>query len=171
MCWYISRKTTRRTNGHGHNHTLSNCCLSKPGVSDVWNAGRMEKQKKELLKITCDNTSLMEQIVSMGFLPWSWLKRAVDMVRWVEHEVFRVHPGYLESDILSRFAYVCPKTQLACFIFRTSSDSDLLIRWVETTNQYCTNFPTVIVIFICGFFSKCIEYAQNSILNVFLYYI
>ena len=28
---------------------------------------RMEKQKKELLKITCDNTSLMEQIVSMGY--------------------------------------------------------------------------------------------------------
>ena len=27
---------------------------------------RMEKQKKELTKITCDNTSLMEQIVSMG---------------------------------------------------------------------------------------------------------
>ncbi|CAE7195360.1 CFAP44 [Symbiodinium natans] len=28
---------------------------------------RMEKQKKELTKITCDNTSLMEQIVSMGY--------------------------------------------------------------------------------------------------------
>ncbi|CAJ1397957.1 unnamed protein product [Effrenium voratum] len=28
---------------------------------------RMEKQKKELAKITCDNTSLMEQIVSMGY--------------------------------------------------------------------------------------------------------
>ena len=26
----------------------------------------MEKQKKELAQITCDNTSLMEQIVSMG---------------------------------------------------------------------------------------------------------
>ena len=29
-------------------------------------APRMEKQKKELAQITCDNTSLMEQIVSMG---------------------------------------------------------------------------------------------------------
>jgi len=28
---------------------------------------RIEKQKKELTKITCDNTSLMEQIVSMGY--------------------------------------------------------------------------------------------------------
>merc|ERR1712050_790787 len=28
---------------------------------------RIEKQKKELAKITCDNTSLMEQIVSMGY--------------------------------------------------------------------------------------------------------
>jgi len=28
---------------------------------------RIEKQKKELAKVTCDNTSLMEQIVSMGY--------------------------------------------------------------------------------------------------------
>uniref|UniRef100_A0A7S2FZG2 Uncharacterized protein n=1 Tax=Alexandrium andersonii TaxID=327968 RepID=A0A7S2FZG2_9DINO len=28
---------------------------------------RIEKQKRELAKITCDNTSLMEQIVSMGY--------------------------------------------------------------------------------------------------------
>lgn len=28
---------------------------------------KIEKQKKELAKITCDNTSLMEQIVSMGY--------------------------------------------------------------------------------------------------------
>ena len=35
------------------------CCLAVTAI-------RMEKQKKELTKITCDNTSLMEQIVSMG---------------------------------------------------------------------------------------------------------
>merc|ERR1711972_552091 len=28
---------------------------------------KIEKQKKELAKVTCDNTSLMEQIVSMGY--------------------------------------------------------------------------------------------------------
>merc|ERR1719324_831405 len=28
---------------------------------------RIEKQKKDLAKVTCDNTSLMEQIVSMGY--------------------------------------------------------------------------------------------------------
>merc|ERR1712167_250060 len=28
---------------------------------------KIEKQKKELAKVTCDNTSLMEQIVNMGY--------------------------------------------------------------------------------------------------------
>ena len=40
--------------------------IGKPACQKHDSVGRIEKQKKELTKITCDNTSLMEQIVSMG---------------------------------------------------------------------------------------------------------
>merc|ERR1711948_21429 len=36
---------------------------------------RIEKQKKDLAKITCDNTSLMEQIVSMGYSQMQLFRR------------------------------------------------------------------------------------------------